>query len=40
MHARVVDIIKANCPSLKSVTTANLTPVFEEEEGEEEEEEA
>ncbi|XP_076472499.1 uncharacterized protein LOC143301929 [Babylonia areolata] len=36
VHAAVVDTIRANCPSLRSVTTANLTPVLEEEEEEEE----
>ncbi|XP_070211660.1 uncharacterized protein [Littorina saxatilis] len=36
VHAKMVDTIRANCPALKSVTTANLTPVAEEDEGQEE----
>ncbi|KAL8602740.1 hypothetical protein ACOMHN_024302 [Nucella lapillus] len=34
VHAAVVDTLKANCPSLRFVTTANLTPVLEEDEEE------
>ncbi|XP_025094695.1 uncharacterized protein LOC112564233 isoform X2 [Pomacea canaliculata] len=36
VHEAIVDQIHANCPSLKTVTIANLTPVVEEEEEEEE----
>jgi hypothetical protein len=35
VHPPVVDIIRQNCPSIKTVTTANLAPLMEEEEGEE-----